>query len=345
MSDHHRPGPTGYSSKASTPVRIVVAVMLGHGTLCGCLRPNEIVAIDVFVGSTCWSVALGMMIKVAEPSTWPAGSGWPDAEMADVNELLRAASAQTGLRDSARIPSARVGIDLDAVRPLFAKCTATAKGWTAHESAWKATLYMPVDLTGGIDPSREFVFASRPEDAEMRDSVSFWVIDDRGEVALSRIGIEAVAANFAYHDIQVNAAFPDGRVFRRRANGPSPPADGPDGRPPVLGAGGLAFRCVEPSQTWTMTYDGNAVVATSSGIRDASSSRLESDAMNTEVASTPADGAVIEATRGRRWSRRRANRDLPAIRGQPGCSGCAGGTPLSSATAGAADTADSIATG
>ena len=97
----------------------------------------------------------------------------------------------------------------------------------------------------------------------MRDSVSFWVVDDRGELGLPRIGIEAVAANWDAHDIQVNVAFPDGRVFRLRNNGKSWPAEGPDGRPTVLGADGLGFRCIEPFDTWTMTYDGKAVQTSS----------------------------------------------------------------------------------
>jgi hypothetical protein len=122
---------------------------------------------------------------------------------------------------------------------------------------------MAVDLTGGIDLSREYVFAQRPDNPEMRDSVSFWVVDDRGEVGLPRVGIEAVAANWDAHDLQVNLAFPDGRVFRLRDNGPSMPAHGPDGRPSVLGAGGLAFRCLEPFDTWVMTYDGKAVQTSS----------------------------------------------------------------------------------
>ncbi|HXO55195.1 MAG TPA: hypothetical protein VN866_01470, partial [Mycobacterium sp.] len=67
---------------------------------------------------------------------------------------------------------------------------------------------MAIDLTGGIDPAREQVFAQKPDDPEMRDSVSFWVVDDRGAVGLPRIGIEAVAANWAAHDVQVNVAFP-----------------------------------------------------------------------------------------------------------------------------------------
>lgn len=118
---------------------------------------------------------------------------------------------------------------------------------------------MTVDLTGDIDPSREYVFDSRPDDPEMRDSVSFWTVDDRGQIGLPRIGIEAVAANWDAHDIQVNVAFPDGRVYRLRTNAPSLPATGPEGKPTVLGAGGLAFRCVEPFLLWSMTFAGEAL--------------------------------------------------------------------------------------
>jgi hypothetical protein len=125
---------------------------------------------------------------------------------------------------------------------------------------------MAVDLTGGIDPSREYILAQRPEDPEMRDSVSFWVVDDRGEIGLPRIGIEAVGANWDAHDIQVNVAFPDGRVYRLRTNGPSLPSQGPDGRASVLGAGGLVFRCIEPFDNWTMSYEGPAVQTSSADL-------------------------------------------------------------------------------
>jgi hypothetical protein len=127
---------------------------------------------------------------------------------------------------------------------------------------------MAVDLTGGIDPSREYMLAQRPENPEMRDSVSFWVVDDRGEIGLPRIGIEAVGANWDAHDIQVNVAFPDGRVYRLRTNGSSLPAQGPDGRATVLGAGGLVIRCIQPFDIWTMSYDGPAVQTSSADLVD-----------------------------------------------------------------------------
>ena len=125
---------------------------------------------------------------------------------------------------------------------------------------------MKVDLTGGLDPAREYMLARRPEDPEMRDSVSFWVFDDRGEIGLPRIGIEAVASNWEAHGVQVNVAFADGRVFRLRADGASRPVEGPDGRPTVLGAGPLTFTCVAPFDGWTMVFDGQAVQTSSADL-------------------------------------------------------------------------------
>jgi hypothetical protein len=125
---------------------------------------------------------------------------------------------------------------------------------------------MAVDLTGGIDPARENVFAVRPDNPEMRDSVSFWVFDDRGEVGLPRIGIEAVASNWEAHQVQANVVLADGTVYRLRDEGKSWPPDGPDGKPTVLGAGPLAFTCVAPFDVWTMRFDGQAVQTSSADL-------------------------------------------------------------------------------
>ncbi len=118
---------------------------------------------------------------------------------------------------------------------------------------------MAIDLTGGLDVSREYVFAQRPDNPEMRDSVSMWISDDRGELGLPRVGIEAVASDWETHGLQLNVAFPDGRVYRLREPGKALPAVDADGLPAVLGAGPLAFRCVEPFKTWTATFRGTAV--------------------------------------------------------------------------------------
>lgn len=125
---------------------------------------------------------------------------------------------------------------------------------------------MTIDLTGGIDPAREYMFGERPADPEMRDSVSFWVFDDRGRVGLPRVGVEAVASNWNQHSIQVNVAFPDGRVYRLRDEGRSRPVEGSEGRPSVLGGGPLAFECVKPFGVWTMTFDGKALQTSSADL-------------------------------------------------------------------------------
>ena len=122
---------------------------------------------------------------------------------------------------------------------------------------------MAIDLTGGIHPERELFFAERPGDPEMRESVSFWVSDDRGEVGLTRVGIEAMAGNWDAHGLQVNVGFPDGRVLRLRQDGKSWPPLGRSGQPTVLGAGPLSFECVEPFRTWRMQFDGSAVQTSS----------------------------------------------------------------------------------
>jgi prepilin-type processing-associated H-X9-DG protein len=69
-----------------------------------------------------------------------------------------------------------------------------------------------IDLTGGLDASREHVFAECPDEPGMRDAVNMWVFDDRGAVALPRFAVEAVAPRWERHDVQVNVAFADGRV-------------------------------------------------------------------------------------------------------------------------------------
>jgi hypothetical protein len=116
-----------------------------------------------------------------------------------------------------------------------------------------------IDLTGGLPASREYMFPDCPDDPNMRDAVNMWVSDDRGDVGLPRFAVEALAASWDTHELQVNVALPDGRVFRLRGPHPSMPPTGPDGRASVLGTGPLAFRCVEPFRTWTAEFDGAAV--------------------------------------------------------------------------------------
>jgi hypothetical protein len=115
-----------------------------------------------------------------------------------------------------------------------------------------------VDLTGGLDQAREYMFPDCPPEDGMRDAVNMWVSDDRGEVGLPRFAVEALAPGWDRHELQVNVALPGGRVFRLRGPHDSHPVTGPDGRASVLGTGPLAFRCVEPFRIWTAEFDGTA---------------------------------------------------------------------------------------
>src|SRR5262249_44871370 len=73
-----------------------------------------------------------------------------------------------------------------------------------------------------------------------------------------RMGIEAEASSWNDRLFQGNMAFADGRVLNGAGKGPPPSPLGKDGRPTVLGAGPIVFRCVEPFRRWTMTFDGPA---------------------------------------------------------------------------------------
>jgi len=121
---------------------------------------------------------------------------------------------------------------------------------------------MDVDLTGGLDLSRDYFFSEPPDDPGMRESASMWVLDDRGVVGLPRVGIEAVGEHWDTRGHQVNVAFPDGRtvVALGLGNGSSPVDQ--DGKCRTFTAGDLQFGVVTPFETLTMTYDGLAVDTT-----------------------------------------------------------------------------------
>jgi hypothetical protein len=123
-------------------------------------------------------------------------------------------------------------------------------------------LIVSVDLTGGLDEAREFVFAGQPEAPDMRESVNAWIWDNGTDVGLPRIGIEAVADQWDTHDIQVNIAAGDGRVFNLFGPGQVHDPLGGDGKPRVLGAGPLSFELVEPFRHWRMRLEGAAVEST-----------------------------------------------------------------------------------
>ena len=123
-----------------------------------------------------------------------------------------------------------------------------------------AAVAVAVDLTGGYGDEHGLVWSTKPDDPEMRESVNAWIWCDDLSVGLPRIGVEAVADQWDTHDIQINVAFPDGRVCNMIGPGAIQDPAGADGRPRILGAGPLSFEMVEPFGLWRMRIDGQAHV-------------------------------------------------------------------------------------
>lgn len=121
---------------------------------------------------------------------------------------------------------------------------------------------MTIDVTGGLREDWEYVWDRQPEDPEARESVNAWIWDDSGGFGLPRIGVEAVADQWDTHDVQVNIAFADGRVFNVFGNCPMHNPLGTDGKPRVLGAGPLSFEIVEPYRHLRVKLDGQALATT-----------------------------------------------------------------------------------
>jgi hypothetical protein len=117
---------------------------------------------------------------------------------------------------------------------------------------------MSIDTTGGFSEDLEYVFEVQPDDPEMRESVNAWVWDTHAEIGLPRVGIEAVADQWETHDVQVNIALTDGRVFNIFGPGSRHDQFGSDGRARILGAGPLSFEVLEAYGHLRMRVEGRA---------------------------------------------------------------------------------------
>jgi hypothetical protein len=72
------------------------------------------------------------------------------------------------------------------------------------------------------------------------------------------MGIEAEGHSWDNRRVQGNFSFADGRVINGAGVGPAHSPFGPDGKPTVLGAGAISFRCIEPFKRWSMHWHGPA---------------------------------------------------------------------------------------
>ncbi|WP_159977655.1 MULTISPECIES: hypothetical protein [unclassified Novosphingobium] len=111
-----------------------------------------------------------------------------------------------------------------------------------------------IDLSGGIPVTREYVVAEKPEDG-IRDAVNVWIEEGNGAFAM-RIGVEAVGAQWDRHELWLDIAFADGRLYSRRGDGESQSAYGPGGKPTVRATGPIRFECVDPFRRWTARFEG-----------------------------------------------------------------------------------------
>jgi hypothetical protein len=116
-----------------------------------------------------------------------------------------------------------------------------------------------LQLSGGLAPSKDMVLPGQPDHPEMRESVSIWMFEEGGAFAFPRMGIEAESASWQMRRLQGNFALADGRVLNGAGVGAAPSAIDSDGRPTIIGAGALTFRCIEPFRRWSVTFDGPVV--------------------------------------------------------------------------------------
>jgi hypothetical protein len=119
---------------------------------------------------------------------------------------------------------------------------------------------MDGDLTGGADPTTDFVIPEPPRNPLRLEGSNMWVWDDAGKISLPRVAVDARGSTWdSERMIAVNLALPEGRVYLVRSNEPPLPPAGSDGQPRVIGGGPLRFECVEPYRHWRMQFEGTAV--------------------------------------------------------------------------------------
>jgi hypothetical protein len=113
-------------------------------------------------------------------------------------------------------------------------------------------------MTGGLALEDDFFLPEPPEYSWVREGTSFWIFADDGSFGIPRIGVEAEPVSWENRRYQANFAFKDGRVLQDAGAGTMHPVIDDSGRPAVLGAGPITFRCVEPFRRWQVGFDGAA---------------------------------------------------------------------------------------
>ena len=113
---------------------------------------------------------------------------------------------------------------------------------------------MAMDLTAGLDARFEHFLTERPSDPAMRDAAIMWVFDNSGRIAIPRFSIDAIGEDWGHPVVTLNLVHADGRVIKVWDKFPAHASNGAMS----LGAGPLAFRCIEPFRRWSFHFDGEA---------------------------------------------------------------------------------------
>lgn len=120
---------------------------------------------------------------------------------------------------------------------------------------------MALDLSGGLNPELEHFLSVRPDDPDMRDSATLWIMDESGALAFPRVTLDAIADDWGHPWAQLNMVMRDGRALRVWDRLADPVARGLAGGV-SRGAGSLRFECLEPFRRWSMAFDGLAQQST-----------------------------------------------------------------------------------
>ncbi len=114
------------------------------------------------------------------------------------------------------------------------------------------------DLSGGLNPAFEYFLAERPDNPDMRDSATMWIMDQGGKIAFPRVTFDAIGESWDTPWVQLNYADASGRTLRVWSEKPGDVGLDGNGRATVRTAGPLRFECVEPFRRWVMEFDGTA---------------------------------------------------------------------------------------
>jgi hypothetical protein len=116
----------------------------------------------------------------------------------------------------------------------------------------------PTELSSGLSLDKDYAFPSCPDDPEMRESTSIWLVEENGAFAFPRCGVEAEAKCWDDRMFQANIAFAGGRVLIGPGRGAAHSPFGVEGKPTIIGAGPIRFECLEPFKRWAVRFDGEA---------------------------------------------------------------------------------------